>query len=128
MCSDTAEANQRAIAAEVGPFLLSYSRRDTGVATKIQKDLHHIGRRLGQLRALRVFRDVTDLGANPNLLGRVTDAMDHSSYLIVVLSPRGGLSLGRRGGRPLAGAPRTGPADVRAGQRSPALGQSHTTV
>ena len=51
--------------------------------------LHRIARRVGQLNALRVFRDTTDLSANPNLWGRVvTDAMDRSRYLIVVLSPR----------------------------------------
>ena len=50
--------------------------------------MHRIGRRMGQLNALRVFRDTTDLSANPNLWGRVTDAMDRSRYLIVVLSPR----------------------------------------
>ena len=43
---------------------------------------------MGQLNALRVFRDTTDLSANPNVWGRVADAMDRSRYLIVVLSPR----------------------------------------
>ena len=42
---------------------------------------------MGQLHALRVFRDKTDLAANPDLWGKVTDAMDRSRYLIVVLSP-----------------------------------------
>ena len=61
-----------------------------GLAAGIQKGLHRIARRVGQLNALRVFRDTTDLSANPNLSGRgrVTDAMDRSRYLIVVLSPR----------------------------------------
>ena len=49
--------------------------------------LHRIGKRLGQLRALRVFRDSTDLSASPNLWGKVTDALDRSRYMIVVLSP-----------------------------------------
>ncbi len=65
---------------------LSYSHQDKAVAAGIQKGLHHIGRRMGQLHAPRVFRDTTDLSANPNLSGRVTDAMDRSRYLIVVLS------------------------------------------
>ena len=54
--------------------------------------MHHIGRRMGQLNALRVFRDTTDLAANPNLWGKVTDAMDRSRYLVVVLSPRAAAS------------------------------------
>ena len=62
------------------------------VAAGIQKGLHRIGRRMGQLHALRVFRDTTDLAANPDLWGKVTDAMDRSRYLIVVLSPRAAAS------------------------------------
>jgi MTH538 TIR-like domain (DUF1863) len=34
----------------------------------------------------------TDLAANPNLWGKVADAMDRSRYLIVVLSPRAAAS------------------------------------
>ena len=71
---------------------LSYSHHDGAVAAGIQKGLHRIGRRVGQLNALRVFRDTTDLAANPNLWGKVTDAMDRSRYLIVVLSPRAAAS------------------------------------
>ena len=57
------------------------------VAYGIQRGLHRIGRRIGQLRALRVFRDSTDLTASPDLWGKVAEAMDGSRYLIVVLSP-----------------------------------------
>jgi WD40 repeat protein len=67
---------------------LSYSHRDRPVAIGIQKGLHRIGRRLGQLRALRVFRDDTDLTVNPDLWGRITDAMDRAGHLIMVLSPQ----------------------------------------
>jgi len=55
---------------------LSYSHRDRPVASGIQKGLHQIGRRVGQLRALRVFRDDTNLDASPDLWGRITGAMD----------------------------------------------------
>lgn len=67
---------------------VSYSHKDEVVANGIQQGLAHIGRRLGQLTALRVFRDTTDLSANPDLWGTVAAAMDRSRYLIVVLSPR----------------------------------------
>jgi WD40 repeat protein len=67
---------------------LSYTHSDRPVAGAIQKGLHSIGRRLGQLRALRIFRDDTDLEANPDLWGRITDAMDRARYMIVVLSPK----------------------------------------
>lgn len=66
---------------------ISYSHDDRAVAQGIQRGLHRIGKRLGQLRALRVFRDSTDLGASPNLWGKVTEALNRSRYMIVVLSP-----------------------------------------
>jgi hypothetical protein len=52
----------------------SDSHRDEvgrGLAAGIQKGLHRIARRVGQLNALRVFRDTTELSANPNLWARV---------------------------------------------------------
>src|SRR6478736_2945100 len=65
---------------------ISYDHDDRAVAAGIQKGLHHIGRKFGQLRALTVFRDATDLTASPDLWGKVVEAMDYSRYLIVVLS------------------------------------------
>ena len=54
---------------------LSYNHHDGAVAAGIQQGLHRIGRRMGQLNALRVFRDSTDMAASPDLWGKVTDAM-----------------------------------------------------
>ncbi|GGO00229.1 toll/interleukin-1 receptor domain-containing protein [Nocardia rhizosphaerihabitans] len=72
---------------------ISYThRRDRPVAAGIQKALHRIGRRMGHLHALRVFRDATDLTASPDLWGKVTVAMDRARYLIVVLSPEAAIS------------------------------------
>jgi hypothetical protein len=71
---------------------LSYAHRDKQVTTAIQKGLHQIGRRLGQLRALRVFRDDTNLTANPDLWRKITDALDTSRFMIVVLSPQSAAS------------------------------------
>src|ERR1700739_1328611 len=66
---------------------LSYTHRDRPVASGIQKGLHQIGRRLGQLRALRVFRDDTNLEVSPGLWGKITEAMDRARFFVVVLSP-----------------------------------------
>ena len=66
---------------------LSYTHRDRPAVSGIQKGLHRIGRRLGQLRALRVFRDDTDLTASPDLWSRIVDALDRSRFFIVTLSP-----------------------------------------
>jgi hypothetical protein len=71
---------------------LSYSRRDAAVADGIQKGLHSIARRVGQMRALRVFRDKTDLAASPDLWAKITDALDDSRFLVVVLSPHAATS------------------------------------
>ena len=71
---------------------ISYDHDDRPVAHGIQRGLHRIGRRVGQLRALRVFRDSTDLSASPDLWGKVTEAMDRCRYLIAVLSPNAATS------------------------------------
>lgn len=57
---------------------LSYAHRDRHVSSAIQKGLHQIGRRLGRLRALRVFRDDTNLAASPDLWGKITEALDRA--------------------------------------------------
>jgi WD40 repeat protein len=74
-------------AAEYDAFL-SYTHRDRPVASGIQKGLHQIGRRLGQLRALRVFRDDTNLEVAPDLWGKITEALDRARFMVVVLSPQ----------------------------------------
>jgi hypothetical protein len=96
MRADTADAPELNDRGQGASFtydaFLSYSHQDGAVAAGIQKGLHRIGRRMGRLNALRVFRDSTDMAANPDLWGKVTDAMDRSRYLIVVLSPRAAAS------------------------------------
>src|ERR1700733_7829746 len=89
MMSDATQALPQAsgrVAPEYDAFL-SYTHRDRPIAGGIQKGLHQIGRRLGQLRALRVFRDDTNLEVAPDLWGKITEAMDRSRFLVVVLSP-----------------------------------------
>jgi hypothetical protein len=71
---------------------LSYAHRDRRVPIAIQKGLQQIGRRLGQVRALRVFRDDTNLAANPDLWGKITEALDRSGFMIVALSPQSAVS------------------------------------
>lgn len=66
---------------------LSYSRHNAEVAVGLRKGLHRIGRRTGQLHALRAFLDTLDLAASPNLWGRITEALNRSRYLIAVFAP-----------------------------------------
>ncbi|MGH3970890.1 MAG: toll/interleukin-1 receptor domain-containing protein, partial [Mycobacterium sp.] len=97
--SDTTQASQ-APGWQAGPppavveydAFLSYTHRDRPVAAGVQKGLHQIGRRLGQLRALRVFRDDTDLTVRPDLWGGIAEALDRSRFLVVVLSPQTAVS------------------------------------
>jgi WD40 repeat protein len=84
-------ASERGKSTEYDAFL-SYAHHDRQVTTAIQKGLHQIGRRVGQLRALRVFRDDTNLTASPDLWGKITEALDRSGYMIVVLSPQSAAS------------------------------------
>jgi TIR domain len=90
MCAQAAEAPEQQARGQGESFdydaFISYAHEDRPVAAGIQKGLHRIGRRMGQLHALRVFRDATDLTASPDLWGKVTEAMDRARYLIVVLS------------------------------------------
>jgi hypothetical protein len=79
-------SEQKAPTAGFDAFL-SYTHVDRPVASGVQKGLHQIGRKVGQLRALRVFRDDTNLEVSPDLWGKITDAMDQARFLVVVLSP-----------------------------------------
>lgn len=98
--------------------------------TGIQKALHRIGWRPGQLRALRVFRDDTDLTVSPDLWGRITDAMDGARYLIGMHSPQAAASppwVNKEIGYWLDhGGPRT--SDAGGGRRSPAVGRGHRAI
>ena len=90
MGADAAEApalsDRRGPQAFVYDAFLSYDHDDRAVAYGIQRGLHRIGRRVGRLHALRVFRDSTDLTASPDLWGKVTEALNRSRFMIVVLS------------------------------------------
>jgi WD40 repeat protein len=71
---------------------LSYAHVDRQVTVAIQKGLHRIARRLGQRRALRVFRDDTNLTAGDDLGSKITEALDSSKFMIVVLTPHAAAS------------------------------------
>src|ERR1700756_2500184 len=94
--AEVTRAGDTAVAEEGKPpeydAFLSYAHRDKQVTTAIQKGLHRIGRRPGQLRALRVFRDDTNLTAAPDLWAKITEALDRARFMIVVLSPQSAAS------------------------------------
>ncbi|WP_433272751.1 TIR domain-containing protein [Actinosynnema sp. CS-041913] len=71
---------------------LSYSHADDGVAVAVERGLSRLMKRWHQRRALRVFLDRNILAANPDLWGRIADALDGSRYFILLASPHAAAS------------------------------------
>ncbi|GAB2966458.1 TIR domain-containing protein [Saccharothrix stipae] len=72
---------------------LSYSHAaDTRLAPAVQRGLHRLTRKWYQLRALRVFRDRTNLAANPDLWGTITTALRRSRFFVLMASPEAAAS------------------------------------
>ncbi len=67
---------------------VSYSHAADGLlAPRLQSGLQRFAKPWWRTRAVRVFRDETSLAANPHLWGSITDALDRSEWLILLLSP-----------------------------------------
>ena len=64
-----------------------HTDRDQAIADRLQAGLHRFGRPLWKLRAVRLYRDRTNLDANPDLWAAIQKALDASSHFIVVASP-----------------------------------------
>ncbi|MEU2121952.1 TIR domain-containing protein [Nocardia niwae] len=74
---------------------ISYSHdRDRMVATAVQQGLHRLARRWYRLRALRVFRDDTNLAANADLWATLELAIRQSEFFILLASPEAATSKG----------------------------------
>lgn len=85
----------RPLAAEAYRYdaFISYAHGDNAVARKLHQGLERIGRPRGAAKAARIFRDTTDLTANPDLWDTIKQALDSSRFLVVVLSPEAASSL-----------------------------------
>ena len=67
---------------------ISYSHAADGkLAPSLQNALHRIAKPIFQFRALNIFRDETSLSATPHLWSKIEEALDKSSYLILLASP-----------------------------------------
>jgi WD40 repeat protein len=67
---------------------LSYRHGDDAVlAEAVQVGLQRLGRRWNQRRALRVFRDATNLSADPRLWASIEQALARSRFLVLLASP-----------------------------------------
>ncbi|KFE97351.1 hypothetical protein IX39_20365 [Chryseobacterium formosense] len=69
---------------------ISYSHSDCGtIAPAIQKAIENIGKPWYKLsRNLNVFRDETNLGANPHLWENIEKALENSENFILLASPK----------------------------------------
>ncbi|HHP7234291.1 MAG TPA: toll/interleukin-1 receptor domain-containing protein [Desulfobacterales bacterium] len=67
---------------------ISYSHAVDGkLVPAIQNTLHRLAKPIFKLRALKVFRDQTDLSVSPHLWSDIEAALSDSKYLILMASP-----------------------------------------
>src|SRR6516164_4555607 len=67
---------------------LSYSHAADGrLAPALQRALHNLARPWYRFRLINVFRDQTNLSANPSLWGSIETELTDSEYLLLMASP-----------------------------------------
>jgi hypothetical protein len=67
---------------------ISYSHAADGrLAASFQKALQPFAKRWHQIRAFRIFRDITRLSATPALWSMIQNALDQAEYFILLASP-----------------------------------------
>ena len=67
---------------------ISYNRQvDEPLAVALERGLQRFAKPALRRRALRVFRDDTNLSANPGLWSSIREALDASDHLLVLASP-----------------------------------------
>jgi WD40 repeat protein len=72
---------------------ISYSHAaDSRLAPALESALHQLARPWYKVRALRVFRDQTNLAATPALWTTIQEALDASEYFILLASPEASTS------------------------------------
>jgi WD40 repeat protein len=72
---------------------ISYSHTaDSTLATALQSALHRFAKPWYKLRAVHIFRDQTNLAVNPALWSSIRDALDQSSFFILIASPEAAAS------------------------------------
>jgi hypothetical protein len=66
---------------------LSYSHQaDAALGRSIQRGLHRFAKPFYRMRALRIFRDQTDLSVTPSLWPSIEHALAESDYLLLMAS------------------------------------------
>ncbi len=64
-----------------------HDAHQAAVAQALQRALERFAKPWWRIRALRLFRDSTNLGARPDLWSTITQALDQSRFLILFASP-----------------------------------------
>ena len=91
---DTAERPAATSSETVFDGFISYSHAADGLlAPRLQSALQRFAKPWWKRRALRVFRDESSLSANPHLWSSITEALDGSSWFVLLLSPDAAASL-----------------------------------
>ena len=67
---------------------ISYSHAaDAPLAAALERGLERLARPWNRLRAMSVFRDENDLTLNPDLWGMISERLDRSSHLVLLMCP-----------------------------------------
>jgi WD40 repeat protein len=91
--NDQARPEQiRSVPARYSAFISYSHQSDAKVAGELQHALQQFAKPYYALRAVHIYRDQTDLAANPALWSRITDALDSSEFFLLLASPQGAQS------------------------------------
>jgi WD40 repeat protein len=72
---------------------ISYSHgADGNITPQLHRALSRFARPWRKIRALRIFRDQTNLSVNPHLWAHIQEALDQSQYFILLASPEAAAS------------------------------------
>lgn len=69
-----------------------HSVRQSTIARALQRGLHGFAKPWYRVRAVRLYRDETNLGARPDLWGAIEIALDRSRFLLLMASPEAAAS------------------------------------
>src|SRR5688500_20338943 len=90
----TASANTATITRRYKAFVSYSHAADAQLAAALQSALQQFGKPWYRLRAMRLFRDVTTMAANPALCSDIVRALDASEYFILLASQTAAASVG----------------------------------
>ncbi|RWE79575.1 TIR domain-containing protein [Mesorhizobium sp.] len=65
-----------------------HSKSQIDIARALQRGLHTLAKPWYRMRALHLYRDETNLSAEPNMWETIKRALDNSRYLILLASPK----------------------------------------